>query len=1014
MNKGSEWHIWDLHVHTPASIVNHFEAGSVGDVWENYIQDLEHLPKEVKVLGINDYLFIDGYKKVLDYKKQGRLSNINLILPVVEFRLAQFGGNERFRRVNFHVIFSDKVEADIIQAQFLNALSSKYILSPEYQSLSWGGVITYDNLRDLGKRIIDSVPESEKGKFGSDLIEGFNNLNLNYNDIIGALTNASQYFEGNYLTAIGKTEWEDIKWNDNSIADKKNIINSVDFVFTASESSKAYNAGLLKLTESHVNNRLLDCSDAHHNANSSDKDRLGNCNCWIKADTTFEGLKQVLAEPSRICYETPDLLVRIKKSPDKFIKRIEINRIPTASMQEVWFNNINIDVNPGMVAIIGNKGSGKSAIADVIALCADSSNQNWAFLTQSKFRMSKPYNRSKQIEASLEWYDGSHTAKKTLDLNSDLTQPERVKYIPQNFLESLCTTEDDQEFEVELKKIIFQYLDPTQRFGKNDLDSIIQYLSLENSISCDDLKAQIKTVNEEIIRLEDMQAPEYRSKLANQLKYRQEQLSNAQSAKPAEVKKPDLAGNTEAQKAKAVIDALQLQKEKLEDLIKQEQNMQTANNKNKQDLTSSKERLDRVSSQLSEILSTLKPVFESNDLDIDSIFKFEYHPNLIISKINFLNASIKQTNEKLDEEKESSLANQLKIVQKQLDDARMKMSEPERKYQDYLRQKQEWEKTIEEITGAPDKEGSIKQLQAAIEYVDRKLEGDLLAQKQNRKDLLVQLMTKKSEVLSTYNSLFEPIVQFIEVYREKLKDYPIEFDATFAIREFSAHFFDIVSQQAAGSFYGKEQGMERVKNIIEEIDLTNIDAIVNFPILINNALQKDKREGNEGTIRKVVSQLKKDHSKQELYDYIYSMDYVVPFFQLKMNGKLLSSLSPGERGALLLLLYLFIDMDDKPLIIDQPEENLDNESVFRYLVHFIKEAKKKRQIIIVTHNPNLAVVCDADQIIRMNIDKQHGNVVSFESGAIENPVINKHVVDILEGTYPAFHNRDCKYMEKTI
>ena len=107
-------------------------------------------------------------------------------------------------------------------------------------------------------------------------------------------------------------------------------------------------------------------------------------------------------------------------------------------------------------------------------------------------------------------------------------------------------------------------------------------------------------------------------------------------------------------------------------------------------------------------------------------------------------------------------------------------------------------------------------------------------------------------------------------------------------------------------------------------------------------------------------------------------------------------------------------MDDKPLIIDQPEENLDNESVFRYLVHFIKEAKKKRQIIIVTHNPNLAVVCDADQIIRMNIDKQHGNVVSFDSGAIEDPIINKHVVDILEGTYPAFHNRDCKYMEKTI
>lgn len=133
-----------------------------------------------------------------------------------------------------------------------------------------------------------------------------------------------------------------------------------------------------------------------------------------------------------------------------------------------------------------------------------------------------------------------------------------------------------------------------------------------------------------------------------------------------------------------------------------------------------------------------------------------------------------------------------------------------------------------------------------------------------------------------------------------------------------------------------------------------------------------------------------------------------------MNGKPLSSLSPGERGALLLLLYLFIDMDDKPLIIDQPEENLDNESVFKYLVHFIKAAKKKRQIIMVTHNPNLAVVCDADQIIQMKIDKLHGNEVTYESGAIENPKINKIIVDILEGTYPAFHNRDCKYFDKSL
>ena len=56
MKKGSEWNIWDLHVHTPASLVHHFEAGDDCDVWEQYIRDLESLPKEVKVLGIKAHL----------------------------------------------------------------------------------------------------------------------------------------------------------------------------------------------------------------------------------------------------------------------------------------------------------------------------------------------------------------------------------------------------------------------------------------------------------------------------------------------------------------------------------------------------------------------------------------------------------------------------------------------------------------------------------------------------------------------------------------------------------------------------------------------------------------------------------------------------------------------------------------------------------------------------------------------------------------------------------------------
>jgi ABC-type lipoprotein export system ATPase subunit len=75
-------------------------------------------------------------------------------------------------------------------------------------------------------------------------------------------------------------------------------------------------------------------------------------------------------------------------------------------------------------------------------------------------------------------------------------------------------------------------------------------------------------------------------------------------------------------------------------------------------------------------------------------------------------------------------------------------------------------------------------------------------------------------------------------------------------------------------------------------------------------------------------------------------------------AKDLSLLSPGERGTLLLVFYLLIDKGDIPLVVDQPEGNLDNHTVAKVLVNCIKEARTRRQVFMVTHNPNLAVVCD--------------------------------------------------------
>jgi hypothetical protein len=74
-------------------------------------------------------------------------------------------------------------------------------------------------------------------------------------------------------------------------------------------------------------------------------------------------------------------------------------------------------------------------------------------------------------------------------------------------------------------------------------------------------------------------------------------------------------------------------------------------------------------------------------------------------------------------------------------------------------------------------------------------------------------------------------------------------------------------------------------------------------------------------------------------------------------------------------------------------------------------ASTSRTLIEGTHNPNLAVVCDADQIIHSYIDKQHKNKATYTSGSLENPKTNTLSIMVLEGTRPAFVQRDRKYHE---
>ena len=143
-------------------------------------------------------------------------------------------------------------------------------------------------------------------------------------------------------------------------------------------------------------------------------------------------------------------------------------------------------------------------------------------------------------------------------------------------------------------------------------------------------------------------------------------------------------------------------------------------------------------------------------------------------------------------------------------------------------------------------------------------------------------------------------------------------------------------------------------------------------------------------------------------------------------------MSPGKKALVLLQLLIDLDETDCPILIDQPEDDLDNRSIFEQLIPFIKKKKAVRQIIVVTHNANIVVGADAEEVIIANqngADSPNKDSIQFfyRSGSIENdgPLlketgvvedgilakqgIQQHICDILEGGEKAFEKRKNKY-----
>ena len=990
---GSEWSRWDLHVHTPASHTHHYGVDSE-ETWEKYIQDLEALPADITALGINDYLTVDGYECLLKAKAAGRLPQIKLMLPVIELRLKMFGGQEKWVRVNFHVIFSDTVSPEAIRSQFLSKLNADY----EMKGHKWSGAPLPEQMAKFATVIRASATNpSNLPDFA--LAAAYYNLEV---DHIRAVLGQSSDFTGNYAVALGKAEWDALRW-EGSTAEKLTLVERADFLFTACSTEAMFHKGQLRLKEETGNNRLLHCSDAHYLSSGSEPNRIGQCMTWIKAEPCFDGLLLARHEyESRLHVGSPpDQLQRVEANPTKYLRSVNIAS-PSLTTKS-WFEGKELPLNPGLVAIIGNKGTGKSALTDSIALVADAKvEDHMSFLRADRFRQERLGLAGRHV-CHLVWRSGDAEERRLSD-HIDTHKPERVRYLPQSYFERLCseigqTAED--EFEKQLKQVVFTWLPLDRQMETSSLDELIGLRTGQWRERQRLRKIELTRINGRIAQLERQLEPDSVKDIRNRLQERRRELDAHDSRKPADVP-------ADPEPADGAADAHLTEISRLEEEIAA---IDTAIATNTEALTALRVRRQGLS-DLEGTINNVRTYFE-NQLRTDEVLAVVQQEGLSLEDIVELRINRQPLTDATEQ-----LGNQIEGLSSQNDDLTgqrgeisvnrqlllNELDEERRARREAREAVQRWHDQRAAILGAPNLEGTVLYLEAALEgmpYATAVL-AEALSQ---RDDLLREMFDDLGQLRASYTELFAPIQEYLQAEELLGEGLTMRVDALIQEDGFSPTLLNMIDRTKSGEFLRADD--DKLAPRLAAVDFGDVDSILGFVRKVVSQLIPYDKEGRPKV--DMDWQLKSRVNREELYDFIFGLDYLHPHYALTFNDKQIAQLSPGERGAALLIFYLLVDKSDIPILLDQPEENLDNATVSRLLVPAIRKARERRQVIVVTHNPNLAVYCDADQVVYCDIARVPSTKITYQSGPLEGLQTRRWVIDVLEGTGRAFGKRHDKY-----
>ncbi|GAA8147559.1 PHP-associated domain-containing protein [Helicobacter pylori] len=360
-SKGSSWHKWDLHAHTPYTHLNR----AYQCLEEEFIQKL--CDSQIDCIGLTNYFKFN--EKEFELKEKIEKRGIKVFYNL-EVRLDY--QNKEDQCLDFHIIFSDKVTQQEIDNFLRNA------------DANVGG--TEKKLADLEK-------------------DDFDKAVVNFDQLLECLEKESLKLREKYLLGFLSRG----HGSSRSSSNYEKIVKKVHFLIHSSnkqENLKKDREYWLK-----YNKPLIQSSDAH------EEKQIGKKYTWIKAEKTFEGLKQIIYEPETrvsIGEEKPqDPLYKIDSVGLNFDEEVKTtNEQDDTPFCYAGFNE-TLFFSPNFTCVIGGRGSGKSTLLQLIA----SAIKNKSFVKGLKHE----------------------TIQKYIEIQPDIDIMDSVEYLAQNEVEEFAT-----------------------------------------------------------------------------------------------------------------------------------------------------------------------------------------------------------------------------------------------------------------------------------------------------------------------------------------------------------------------------------------------------------------------------------------------------------------------------------------------------------------------------------------------------------------------------------------------